>query len=158
MLRYIDSWLNFNSFPSFLSFFPLFLSHPPSHSSSSSLFAYFFLSFLPSSSPSFLLLLPRFLPSLSSLLPLFPSFIHFFPFFRIYADIVINHMTGWHPTNTPGTGGSSFDAGTESYPGVPYSGFDFNDGSCHTESGNIENYNDANQVCMCVCVCVRVNL
>uniref|UniRef100_A0A0P4W0X7 Alpha-amylase n=1 Tax=Scylla olivacea TaxID=85551 RepID=A0A0P4W0X7_SCYOL len=68
---------------------------------------------------------------------------------RIYADIVINHMTGWHPGGTGATGGSSFDAGSESYPAVPYSGFDFNDANCHTGSGNIENYGDAEQVRNC---------
>ncbi|XP_076048345.1 alpha-amylase 1-like isoform X2 [Oratosquilla oratoria] len=68
---------------------------------------------------------------------------------RIFVDAVINHMTGWWPGGTPGTGGSYFDAASESYPSIPYSGFDFNDGSCHTASGTIENYQDANQVRNC---------
>nr|ANG56301.1 amylase [Eriocheir sinensis] len=68
---------------------------------------------------------------------------------RIYADIVMNHMTGWQPSGTGATGGSSFDAGTESYPAVPYSAFDFNDGNCNSGSGDIENYGDANQVRNC---------
>ncbi|XP_066940330.1 alpha-amylase 1-like [Macrobrachium rosenbergii] len=68
---------------------------------------------------------------------------------RIYADAVINHMSGGWPTGTVGTGGTSFDSGAESYPGVPYSGFDFNDGNCQTASGSIEDYSDANQVRNC---------
>jgi alpha-amylase len=68
---------------------------------------------------------------------------------RIYPDAVINHMTGGWPTGTPGTGGSSFNSGTQDYPGVPYSGFDFNDGNCNSGSGDIENYQDASQVRNC---------
>ena len=61
-------------------------------------------------------------------------------------DAVINHMTGYWPSGTASTGSSSFDAGTESYLGVPYSRLDFNDDTCYTESGNIEDYSDAIQV------------
>ncbi|XP_071521195.1 pancreatic alpha-amylase 2a5-like isoform X2 [Panulirus ornatus] len=68
---------------------------------------------------------------------------------RIYVDAVINHMTGWWPTGTVATGGTTFDAGSESYPGVPYSAFDFNDANCYTASGTIENYGDAEQVRNC---------
>ncbi|KAK7084372.1 Pancreatic alpha-amylase 2a5 [Halocaridina rubra] len=68
---------------------------------------------------------------------------------RIYVDAVINHMSGGWPQGTVGTGGSSFDSGSQSYPGVPFSGFDFNDANCNTASGNIENYGDANQVRNC---------
>ncbi|XP_068236149.1 alpha-amylase 1-like [Palaemon carinicauda] len=68
---------------------------------------------------------------------------------RIYVDVVINHMTGGWPQGTVGTGGTTFDSSAESYPGVPYSGFDFNDGNCHTSSGTIEDYGDANQVRNC---------
>ena len=55
-------------------------------------------------------------------------------------------MTGGWPSGTLGVGGSSFDSGSESYPAVPYSGFDFNDANCNTASGSIENYGDADQV------------
>lgn len=58
-------------------------------------------------------------------------------------------MSGGWPQGTVGTGGSSFDSGSESYPGVPYSAFDFNDGNCYTGSGSIEDYGDANQVRNC---------
>ncbi|XP_018017055.1 alpha-amylase 1 isoform X2 [Hyalella azteca] len=68
---------------------------------------------------------------------------------RIYPDAVFNHMTGSWPSGTPGVGGSSFDSGSENYPGVPYSGFDFNDGNCNSGSGSIESYQDANQVRNC---------
>ncbi|XP_051867127.1 pancreatic alpha-amylase-like isoform X2 [Pristis pectinata] len=69
---------------------------------------------------------------------------------RIYADVVINHMCG----ASGGSGnhsscGTYFNAGAEDFPGVPYSSWDFNDGKCHTASGNIENYNDVNQVRDC---------
>ncbi|XP_027210307.2 pancreatic alpha-amylase 2a5 [Penaeus vannamei] len=68
---------------------------------------------------------------------------------RIYVDAVINHMTGGWPLGTEATGGSSFDSGAQSYPGVPYSAFDFNDGNCNTGSGAIENYGDFYQVRNC---------
>ncbi|XP_041063667.1 pancreatic alpha-amylase-like isoform X2 [Carcharodon carcharias] len=69
---------------------------------------------------------------------------------RIYADAVINHMCG----TSGGSGnhsscGSYFDARSESFPAVPYSSTDFNDGKCRTLSGNIENYNDIHQVRDC---------
>lgn len=61
-------------------------------------------------------------------------------------DAVINHMSGGHPKGTGTTGGSLFDSSTQSYPGVPYTSADFNDPNCHTNSGNIENFQDAEQV------------
>ncbi len=42
--------------------------------------------------------------------------------------------------------GSYFDANKKDFPTVPYSNLDFNDGKCNTGSGNIENYQDINQV------------
>ena len=45
-----------------------------------------------------------------------------------------------------GTAGSYFDTNGRQFPAVPYGGQDFNDGNCYTSSGNIENYQDANQV------------
>merc|ERR1711981_1540426 len=47
-----------------------------------------------------------------------------------------------------GTGGSYFNANNEQFP-VPYSGLDFNDANCNSASGNIENYQDVNQVRNC---------
>lgn len=44
------------------------------------------------------------------------------------------------------TCGSYFNAKTEDFPAVPYSAWDFNDGKCKSESGDIENYHDASQV------------
>lgn len=67
---------------------------------------------------------------------------------NIYVDAVINHMCGVGGTGW-GTGGSYFDAGAESFPEVPYSNLDMNDNNCHTSSGSIENYGDANQVRNC---------
>ncbi|XP_070565166.1 alpha-amylase 1-like [Ptychodera flava] len=63
---------------------------------------------------------------------------------RIYVDAVINHMTGGGTDY--GTAGSWFDTGARSFPGVPYSSYDFNDWRCDK---NIENYNDANEVRNC---------
>lgn len=67
--------------------------------------------------------------------------------------------------------GSPYDTGSKSYPAVPFGSggtclnirmhfnkrmaswcfsiIDFNDGVCSTASGNIENYNDVNQVRNC---------
>ena len=68
---------------------------------------------------------------------------------RIYPDVIPNHMCGAGGSGT-GTGGSYFDAGPDlNFPGVPYSRGNFNDDKCHTASGNIENYGDANQVRNC---------
>ncbi|KAK3593460.1 hypothetical protein CHS0354_020226 [Potamilus streckersoni] len=68
---------------------------------------------------------------------------------RIYPDLVINHMTGSGGGGT-GTGGSHWDGNSLSYPGVPYSNLDFNDGSkCHTGDLNIHNYNNAEEVRNC---------
>ncbi|XP_073449105.1 pancreatic alpha-amylase-like isoform X4 [Aquarana catesbeiana] len=65
----------------------------------------------------------------------------------IYADAVINHMCG----AGVGKGKSStcvspYDTITREFPAVPYSSADFNDKKCKSESGGVENYNDANQV------------
>ncbi|XP_073449104.1 alpha-amylase 1-like isoform X3 [Aquarana catesbeiana] len=64
----------------------------------------------------------------------------------IYADAVINHMCG----AGVGKGKSStcvspYDTITREFPAVPYSSADFNDKKCKSESGGVENYNDANQ-------------
>lgn len=62
--------------------------------------------------------------------------------YRIYVDVVFNHMTGDWP-NAQGTGGSNADTGSKYYPAVPYGKNDF-----HTSCG-ITNYNDANNVRNC---------
>lgn len=59
---------------------------------------------------------------------------------RIYADVVINHMSA---TTGTGTGGSSGNSGTLSFPAVPYGSGDFNS-RC-----SINNYNDIYQVRNC---------
>ncbi|XP_077978425.1 alpha-amylase 1-like [Glandiceps talaboti] len=63
---------------------------------------------------------------------------------RIYADVVFNHMTGYG--SDYGTAGSWYDTDSRSFPGVPYSSYDFNDWRC---DGNIDNYNDATEVRNC---------
>jgi len=46
-----------------------------------------------------------------------------------------------------GSDGSPFNADARNYPGVPYGSGDFNGAAeCSSGSGEIENYNDANQV------------
>lgn len=67
---------------------------------------------------------------------------------RIYVDMVINHMTG-RGTITTGTGGSNSDPPRGHYPGVPYSGSDFNTPCA------IQNYNDRVQVRNCELVGLR---
>jgi len=67
---------------------------------------------------------------------------------RIYPDIVVNHMTGWWPSGTGSTGGTSFDAGSLQYEKYGPNDFHGSD-DCPTSSGNIENYGDANQVRNC---------
>jgi alpha-amylase len=65
---------------------------------------------------------------------------------RIYVDAVINHMAAG---GNSASAGSSFNPGQKSFPAVPYGVNDFNDRRCYTASGNIENYNDVNQVRNC---------
>ena len=67
---------------------------------------------------------------------------------RIYVDALPNHMCGGGGTGE-GTGGTYFDANALNFPGVPYSAQDMNDANCYTQSGNIENYGDKNQVRNC---------
>ncbi|XP_063363915.1 alpha-amylase 4N-like [Cydia amplana] len=62
---------------------------------------------------------------------------------RIYADVVVNHMTGDNPNNV-GTAGSTADFKNYSYPAVPYSREHFHYPYC-----SVENYNDASQVRSC---------
>ncbi|KAJ7401465.1 pancreatic alpha-amylase [Pitangus sulphuratus] len=69
---------------------------------------------------------------------------------RIYVDAVVNHMCGAAGgSGTHSTCGSYFNAGNRDFPAVPYSGWDFNDGKCHSGSGEIENYGDIYQVRDC---------
>uniref|UniRef100_A0A8C8VE99 alpha-amylase n=1 Tax=Pelusios castaneus TaxID=367368 RepID=A0A8C8VE99_9SAUR len=69
---------------------------------------------------------------------------------HIYVDAVVNHMCGSGGGSGNGaTCGSYFNAGNRDFPAVPYSYLDFNDGKCKTGSGEIENYNDVNQVRDC---------
>ncbi|KAM3914848.1 pancreatic alpha-amylase-like [Leptodactylus fuscus] len=68
----------------------------------------------------------------------------------IYVDAVINHMCGSGVgKGSSSTCGSSYSTNDESFPGVPYSNFDFNDNKCKTSSGDIENYDDTDQVRNC---------
>ncbi|NXB74452.1 AMYP amylase, partial [Donacobius atricapilla] len=69
---------------------------------------------------------------------------------HIYVDAVINHMCGANAgAGDHAACGSYFNAKTEDFPAVPYSGWDFNDHKCKSKSGNIENYHDISQVRDC---------
>ncbi|XP_055332054.1 pancreatic alpha-amylase-like [Paramacrobiotus metropolitanus] len=66
---------------------------------------------------------------------------------RIYVDAVINHMAGGSGT---GVAGSSYNAGSQQYPGVPYAQDDFTGRSeCSSGNGDINNYQNANEVRNC---------
>jgi len=72
----------------------------------------------------------------------------------IYIDGVINHMTGGG--SGIGSDGSSFDADTQEFPGVPFGGSDFNGAAeCPTSNLEIQDYNDPIQVRNCRLVGLR---
>ena len=50
-------------------------------------------------------------------------------FFRIYVDVVFNHMTSKFP-NATGVGGTTADTYNMQYPGVPYGPEHFNRPTC----------------------------
>uniref|UniRef100_A0A4W5Q6X9 Alpha-amylase n=1 Tax=Hucho hucho TaxID=62062 RepID=A0A4W5Q6X9_9TELE len=69
---------------------------------------------------------------------------------NIYVDAIINHMCGaGGGEGTHSTCGTYFNANKKEFPSIPYSSFDFNEGKCKSPSGDIENYNDINQVRDC---------
>lgn len=67
---------------------------------------------------------------------------------RIYVDIIINHMAA-NQNPAIGTGGSTANPSIKSYPGVPYSEYDFNP-TCA-----INNYNNPYEVRNCELVGLR---
>lgn len=68
---------------------------------------------------------------------------------RVYADMVLNHMTG-HVGKGTGVDGSTLDSDKKTYPAVPYSYLDFHARStCPSSSGGIENWNDPVQLRNC---------
>jgi len=68
---------------------------------------------------------------------------------RIYADVILNHMTGDSPAGI-GTAGSSYNPDALDYPGVPFGPYSFNGkDQCATASGNVEDFGDAIQVRNC---------
>ena len=83
-------------------------------------------------------------------LVLFVSILHLktYYFCRIYVDAVINHMSGAGGSGT-GTGGTHWDSGSLSFPGVPFSAWDFNGEECPSGDGTIHNYNNPNEVRNC---------
>ncbi|XP_035439754.2 alpha-amylase 4N-like [Spodoptera frugiperda] len=62
---------------------------------------------------------------------------------RVYVDVVFNHMTGDYATSV-GTGGSTADTYTWSYPGVPYTEEHFHHPIC-----DLQDYNNATEVRVC---------
>ena len=74
---------------------------------------------------------------------------------RVYVDAVINHTAGAGNGNGTGYGGSSYSAGSYSYPAVPYTTDDFhhaNDGYCADDDGVIDDYNNTAEVQNCMLV------
>ena len=70
---------------------------------------------------------------------------------KVIADTVVNHMAGSNNTATTGYAGSAFDPSGYSYPAVPYGYDDFHhpgDG-CPTATGDIEDFNNPDQVRNC---------
>ncbi|KAL7646603.1 UNVERIFIED_CONTAM: hypothetical protein RMT77_001854 [Armadillidium vulgare] len=68
---------------------------------------------------------------------------------RIIVDVVFNHMAGVGQSGT-GSGGSSFDSDSLSFPGVPYGSNDFTPRSmCPSSDGGIHDYNNAEEVRNC---------
>merc|ERR1712110_1388896 len=65
---------------------------------------------------------------------------------NIIADFVVNHMSG-HGMSGTGTGGSSFNGGSEDYPGVPFSNLDFHQPYCE-----INDYHNVDEVRNCYLV------
>lgn len=70
---------------------------------------------------------------------------------RIYADAVINNMCGEDAGVTIGSGGSSVNTTAYSFPDVPYSIDEFSvpEGKCPSQSGLVDDYNDAENVRNC---------
>merc|ERR1719295_600351 len=62
---------------------------------------------------------------------------------HVIADTVINHMSG-HGSSGTGVDGSSFNGGSQQYPGVPYGSGDFHQPYC-----DVNNYQDPNNVRNC---------
>merc|ERR1712123_91200 len=65
---------------------------------------------------------------------------------NVFVDGVINHMSGLDGVGT-GTAGSSYNGGSQDYPGVPFSNTDFHQPICY-----IENYGDPTEVRNCYLV------
>ncbi|XP_066266345.1 alpha-amylase 1-like [Branchiostoma lanceolatum] len=74
---------------------------------------------------------------------------------RIYADLVINHMSESARGCGFGTGGSYFNTNTKEFEGVPYGSSDFNcnddatQSRCPTSDCKIYNYDDPSEVRNC---------
>jgi alpha-amylase len=64
---------------------------------------------------------------------------------RIYADVVINHMSA---LSGIGSAGSQYDAPNRNFSAIPFEDDNFNDRICTSKSGTIEDdsWNDPYQV------------
>ncbi|XP_041979083.1 alpha-amylase-like [Aricia agestis] len=69
---------------------------------------------------------------------------------RIYADVVINHMTGNAAAGSVGTGGSTADFDHYHYPAVPYVADNF-----HTPHCDINDYQNVSEVRKCQLVSLK---
>ncbi|XP_067950583.1 alpha-amylase B-like [Watersipora subatra] len=67
---------------------------------------------------------------------------------KIYIDAVINHMVAADAGLSFGSDGSQYDSKGKHFRGVPYRPNDFGR-RCKSASGNIENYDDPNEVRNC---------
>ena len=58
---------------------------------------------------------------------------------NVIVNFVVNHMSG-HGMSGTGTGGSSFNGETESYPAVPYSSHDFHQPYCEINDYHVSDF------------------
>jgi len=70
---------------------------------------------------------------------------------KVYADAVINHMSGTGQTSTDSYGGDTFNVGSLSYSEVPYTSSDFHSSpaNCPNSDMSIQDWNSQTQVQEC---------
>lgn len=73
--------------------------------------------------------------------------------YRIYVDVVMNHMTGNHQ-DARGVCGCIANTGQFNYPAVPYTKEDFNLPNCGIQ--NYDNFTEVMSQSYFICVCFLV--
>ncbi|RAG83889.1 alpha-amylase [Streptacidiphilus pinicola] len=70
---------------------------------------------------------------------------------KVYADVVLNHMSGTDQTSTDSYGGDSFNVSSRSYAEVPYTSADFHSypANCPNSGLTINDWNSQTQVQEC---------